>query len=249
MGNPRSVGGGTRRLDVTTARPEIMRGVSASEAAGARDVRDSNALVEAERAGRPFLVFRDRKNRQQLFVFGPDAESVSVGRLPSSDLVIDWDAQVSRLHACFERLGDAWVLVDDGLSSNGTFVNDERVSGRRRLSDGDVVRLGATTVVFRSPTPAERMTADVGEMPGAVELSSTQRRVLEALCRPVKSRARGPATDEQIAEELVVSVAEVRGHLRVLYAKLGIDEVPQADARVRLVERVLATGLISTRDL
>jgi DNA-binding CsgD family transcriptional regulator len=228
-----------------------MRGVPASEATGAQDVPESNALVEAERAGRPFLVFRDRENRQQLFFFAPDAESASVGRLPSSDLVIDWDAQVSRLHARFERVGDAWVLVDDGLSSNGTFVNDVRVSGRRQLSDGDVVRFGATTALFRSPTVGKSKIGDVDETLVGVELSSTQRRVLEALCRPVAERtgAGGPATDEQVAEELVVSVAEVRGHLRVLYAKLGIAEVPEAEARARLVECASAAGLIAVRDL
>ena len=39
-----------------------------------------------------------------------------------------------------------WVLVDDGLSSNGTFVNGERLNGTRRLDDGDTIRFGTTTV-------------------------------------------------------------------------------------------------------
>jgi FHA domain len=225
-----------------------MRGVATSEAAGAQDVPDANALVDAERAGLPFLVIRDRENRQRLFFFAPDAESASVGRLNDCDLVIDWDTEISRLHARFERAGDAWVLVDDGLSSNGSFVNDERVNGRRRLSDGDVLRLGATTVLFRSPAPGESKTGDGDETTAPVELSSTQRRVLEALCRPVEERIGVPATDEEIAAELVVSVAEVRGHLRVLYAKLGLEEVPETQARADLVKRAFATALISPPD-
>ena len=35
--------------------------------------------------------------------------------------------------------------MDDGLSRNGTFVNGERLSGRRRLTDGDTLRFGGTT--------------------------------------------------------------------------------------------------------
>jgi pSer/pThr/pTyr-binding forkhead associated (FHA) protein len=225
--------------------------VSASEAADARGIPDSNALVEAERSGRPFLVFRDREGRRRVFFFAPDSDSASVGRLPSSDLAIDWDAQVSRLHARFERHENGWVIVDEGLSSNGTFVNDARIAGRHQLSDGDTVRFGTTTVLFRSPAPDQTRTPEAARPPIGVQLSSTQRRVLEALSRPYTAGARSasPATEEQIAEELVVSVAEVRGHLRVLYAKLGVEEAHAADARARLVERAFEAGLISAHDL
>ena len=64
----------------------------------------------------------------------PASTSATVGRRSTSDLVLDWDEQVSRLHARFERADGAWVLVDDGLSSNGTFVNEQRVNGSRRLT-------------------------------------------------------------------------------------------------------------------
>src|SRR5438552_17522496 len=123
-----------------------MIGVSANPPVGARSASDSNALAEAERTGRPFLHFRDGNDRQHVFVFEPGTASASVGRRSTSDLALPWDDQVSRLHARFELAQDEWVLVDDGLSSNGTFVNDERVSGRRRLSDGDVLRVGNTFV-------------------------------------------------------------------------------------------------------
>jgi DNA-binding CsgD family transcriptional regulator len=83
-----------------------------------------------------------------------------------------------------------------------------------------------------------------------VSLSTTQRRVLASLCRPYKEQGgfAGPASDEQIAEDLVLSVGEVRAHIRVLYAKLGIPEEPAAETRVRLVQRAFADGLISERD-
>ena len=174
--------------------------------------------------------------------------NVSVGREASSDLPLAWDAQVSRVHARFERVGDDWELIDDGPSRNGTFVNGERLNGRRRLRDGDTLRFGNTTATFRSPA-AEQVGA--AEAPAAVALSSTQRRVLAALCRPYKGRSgfASPASDEQIAEELFLAVGAVQAHLKVLYAKLGVEDGPASEKRVRLVERAFSAGLISERDL
>ena len=55
------------------------------------------------------------------------------------------------MHAALERAGDDWILVDDGLSHNGTYVGGERVNGRRRLRDGDVISVGTTTIAFCAP--------------------------------------------------------------------------------------------------
>jgi pSer/pThr/pTyr-binding forkhead associated (FHA) protein len=219
--------------------------------ADARSVSDSKARVEAERAGRPFLLYMDGDDRQQLFLFEPGSADATIGRLASSDLRLDWDNEVSRLHARFERVEDDWVLVDDGSSSNGTFVNGERLSGRCRLNDGDILRFGTTTITFRSPVQGQTGAANAAKTPAAAGLSTTQRRVLGALCRPYKGR-RGfasPATDEQIAEELFLSVGAVRTHLRVLYAKLDVEQLPQTERRVRLAERAFSGGLIAERDL
>src|ERR1700722_15736326 len=130
-----------------------MGGVSAHHPADAQSVSDLKARVDAERRGQPFLLFRDADDRQQVFYLEPGLAAASVGRRPPSELLLDWDDQVSRLHAQFEPLEGGWEVVDDGLSPNGTLVNEERVSGRRRLRDGDTLRFGATTITFRSPEP------------------------------------------------------------------------------------------------
>lgn len=227
--------------------------------ARANPLSEVEARTEAEQAGHPFLQYRDGDGSQRLFVLEPGSVNASVGRRPPSDLLLDWDVQVSRLHARFERAQDGWEVVDDGLSRNGTFVNEKLVSGRCRLRDGDTLRFGSTTVTFRSPpqqSPARAhpgeppARAHPGEPPAPVRLSTTQRRVLMALCRPYTAGGRSaePATDEQIAAELFISGAAVRTHLSVLCAKLGVEPVLGQETRVLLVQRAFADGLIPQRD-
>jgi pSer/pThr/pTyr-binding forkhead associated (FHA) protein len=228
-----------------------MGAMSPNPPADVRPVSELMARLEAEQAGRPFLLYRDGDDSQRLFVLEPGLTNASVGRRPPADLLLDWDDRVSRLHAQFERVQDGWEVVDDGLSRNGTFVNEERLSGRCRLKDGDAVRFGTTTVTFRSPKREQPVPTDPGEIPAAVRLSTTQRRVLVALCRPYKARSgfAGPASDEQIAEELFLSTSAVKTHLGVLYAKLGVEHRPGDESRTQLVERAFSAGLISQRDL
>jgi FHA domain len=228
-----------------------MGDVSATTRADAQSDPDSMARAEAERAGRPFLLYRDGDGRQHIFFFPPDAAHATVGRMPPSELLLSWDPQVSRLHASLERVEDDWEVCDDGLSSNGTFLNDKRLSGRCRLKDGDTLRFGATTVTFRAPEPDQPVRGDPARTPATVALSSTQRRVLVALCRPYKGgrELAGPATDQQIAEELFLSVGAVRTHLSVLCAKLGVEQLPANDTRARLVGLAFSAGLISERDI
>jgi pSer/pThr/pTyr-binding forkhead associated (FHA) protein len=210
------------------------------------------ARMDAERTGRPFLVYRDGDRRQHLFALGEDTDQVSIGRRELSDVVLDWDEEVSRLHALLERVEDDWTVVDDGLSRNGTFVNGERIHGRRRLGDGDTLVIGSTEVTFHSPRPeVQAGTVIASESPVAIALSDTQRRVLVVLCRPYKDGAAfaSPATNQQIADELFLSVDAVKTHLRVLFAKFGIEQLPQNQKRARLVERAFHSGAITGRDL
>lgn len=223
------------------------------------------ARSEAERAGAPFLLYRDDRGRQRIHRFDPDARVVTVGRAASADISFPWDDKVSRLHARLELVGDDlaadWTVVDDGPSRNGTFVNGKRVRGRSRLADGDTVYLGDTPMVFRAPLPEGSPQPDAEQprtepRPAAYEhettvfsrrqvtlasLSDSQRRVLAALARPGPKQ---PATDEQIAAELFLGIDTVREQLHAMAILFGVEELPPQEQRAQLVERGLRSGLL-----
>lgn len=208
------------------------------------------AQLEAERTGGAFLVHRDAEGQQRIVMLGDG--SLWVGRRDSAGLCLAWDSQISGVHAELEPTGGEWTLVDDGLSRNGSYVNGERVNGRRRLRDRDMLRFGRTVVLYRAPGDAAGpSTVLASDVMVAANLSETQRKVLIALCRPFKDGVAHatPATNQQIAGELFLSVQAVKAHLRALFEKFGVEDLPQNSKRAALVQRALQSGLISGRDL
>jgi hypothetical protein len=208
------------------------------------------AQIEADRRAQPYVLFRDGEGNQRIVALADGGSRYTVGRAPTADICLSWDAQVSRIHAEFVAVGGIWTVVDDGLSRNGTFINEEPVMGRRRLRAGDIVRFGSTALAFRAPYGTLGKTLGAGASP-IPPLSPPQRRVLVALCRPCAARTApaAPATNRQIADELVLSVEGVKTHLRALFQRFGVEDLPQNAKRARLVELAFATGAVVPRDL
>ena len=193
------------------------------------------AVLAAERMEQPFLLHRDEGGELRIVAL---AEKLTIGRRDTNHVALTWDDEVSRVHCEIECVAGDWTVSDEGLSRNGTFVNEERITGRRRLHDGEVVRVGATRLLFRAPTDETGRTVTTAAKHGETPLSDRQRAILSALARPFVD-ARGlatPASNREIADELHLGVDAVKGHLRVLYQRFGLDELPQQAKRVRLAE-------------
>lgn len=126
---------------------------------------------------------------------------LSIGR-QDGDLVLE-DPEVSRRHAVLRRSGGS-VLVEDLDSTNGTFVNGERIERPITLGPGDQVRVGRTTLeiepdrraedtIVSIPLPQDQIRsaeAPPSEGPVAEDEDATQplpARVLESGSRPVRS--------------------------------------------------------------
>ena len=206
--------------------------------------------IEADRRALPFLLYRDGGGHQQMLDLGKPSPRIAIGRQPACDLALPWDPQVSRAHAELERIGDEWTIVDDGRSQNGSFVNGERLHGRRRLRDGDVVRVGKTLLAFHSPADGDTAQTAQPSAPPMGPITDAQRRVLIALCRPYATVAVGaPASNQQIADELVIELDTVKKHLRALFEVFGILELAQNQKRSELARRALQAGVVLPREL
>ncbi len=206
--------------------------------------------LEADRAGLAYLLYREPGAGERILSL-PDSAAV-IGRDAACDAPLTWDEQVSRVHVELANLRGHWLVIDDGLSRNGTFVNGERVVGRRRLHDGDLLLVGSTSLRFCEAQPGDRQsTAVPASAADRVDLSPAQRRVLVALCRPVQGvdRFDSPATNQEIADELYLTVAAVKTHLRALSQRLGLTGLPQNAKRARLVQMAFELGLVTPADI
>jgi pSer/pThr/pTyr-binding forkhead associated (FHA) protein len=115
------------------------------------EVRRSRA-ERAEQAPVPAPVATDRAMALRLRVIDPPqrrgrvfelGEEVTVGRSPGCAVPLDDDTFASSIHArVFRRSGELWI--EDLGSTNGTFLNDERLETPQRLSRGDRLKVGST---------------------------------------------------------------------------------------------------------
>jgi ATP/maltotriose-dependent transcriptional regulator MalT len=156
-----------------------------------------------------------------------DSERLTVGTLESNDVVVDADG-VSRVHAVFERFGDAWCVRE------------------RALHSGDEILLGRLRLVFHAPARGTE-TAAIANPP---KLTPRERDVLLALCRPLLSgdAFTEPASIRAIAAELVVSEAAVKQHLSRLYDKFDVGSHGER-RRVQLANAAVARGAVKLGDL
>ena len=225
-----------------------MQGATAS-VPHPRSAVELQRVVVLDRLGAPYLLYRDHADTQ-IEVPLASRTRLTIGRDPVSDVSLPWDRGVSRLHAELERRTETWLLIDDGMSTNGTFINGEPVRSRRRLVHGDALLLGKTVIVFRAPAATEEAgTVRVQEAAEVPVVTPAQQRVLEELCRPfVTDPAHAfPPTNVEVAAALVVSERAVKSQLRKLFHSFGIEDLPQNAKRARLIELALDYGIVGTR--
>jgi pSer/pThr/pTyr-binding forkhead associated (FHA) protein len=86
----------------------------------------------------------------------------TIGRTPSNAVALP-DGSVSSNHARVLRSADGFLIEDVG-SRNGTYVNSERVSGKRALLDGDVLRLGKVLLTFNVAVETKKQSTTTPEL-------------------------------------------------------------------------------------
>ena len=78
-----------------------------------------------------------------------DSAAITVGRGPQNDVTLDGDDYASAKHARIEPRRDG-VWVEDVGSTNGTYLNGIKLTRARKLTPGDVVRVGETELRYET---------------------------------------------------------------------------------------------------
>ncbi len=152
---------------------------------------------------------------------------IAVGRTPDNAIVVD-DETVSSAHAVMIFSDGDWTLEDQG-STNGTFVNNRRVT-RQRLQNGDRIRFGNVTLSFDAPSAGG---VDSTRVMSAVEPQKTDR----TMVMPSAAPKGWPAwTYGLIGFALVAIVAAVLFALGIVGGKSGASGVKLQAARLWTVE-------------
>ncbi len=98
----------------------------------------------------------DTKTASTVIVHGPDGArprtfklgaSMQVGRAPECEIRLD-DTYVSQMHARLFGKNGKWYVEDLG-STNGTFVNDQKLAAPAQIEPGDRIRVGTTVLELR----------------------------------------------------------------------------------------------------
>ena len=197
-------------------------------------------------------------------------DTISIGRTPENDIELK-DSLISRKHTSIVRKGDRYVVYDLG-SSNGTFVNNERIE-MKPLDAGDVIRVGDSEIHYVEDGPARGVPKPVTdrrptEIPAAAGQGQVVKHVDEiaesfsfditgALSKGLSLRdIRGEAVGEKAAKESkmffilfqvgkALSTAEKLDDMLLTAVKL-IFEVVNAERCVLLLKDP-HTGELSTR--
>jgi DNA-binding CsgD family transcriptional regulator len=173
---------------------------------------------------RPWLVFVSGTERAPVQL---SERSTVLGR-GETDVSIDVDG-VSREHAKLVVGGDGTVSVLDLNSTNGTYVNGERIE-LAALREGDELQLGPDLVLHFTHYPPQVNAAD------AAAAQRERKRLTARELEVARHVARG-SSNAEIAEKLGISLRTVTSHLDHIYTRLEIN------SRAALASWVMQSGL------
>ena len=208
---PPEVGHPSPWVALTVAMPSPLQAHTATPA-------ELQERIEAERGGRPFLVFRD----------GDGAQPCSRPRGAREHR----PRQRRRRQLPWTRRSRACMPSSSRSPGNGRSAttasrataptSTARDLRAHRLRDGDVVRVGKTCSPTAARSPRTRCRPRSPASAHARRPAAEQRQVLVALARPYKhDEFAMPATNQAIADELHLSVDAVKSHLRMLFQRFG----------------------------
>ena len=128
--------------------PEVRFSAVVTEEESFKAIETGTMIVAADKRSRPkLMITTGEQEGLEIPIF---TDAIEIGRATTN---ATWhislqDRAVSRPHARIEKKGEKWYIIDKG-SANGTIVNGKVITEPEELTDGTVMTLGQTTLVFR----------------------------------------------------------------------------------------------------
>ncbi|MFC1850989.1 ATPase, T2SS/T4P/T4SS family [candidate division CSSED10-310 bacterium] len=172
-----------------------------------------------------------------------DKDNIVIGRIDSVDIVLKHN-RVSRKHAVISKEGTHYTIGDLG-SSNGTFVNDHRITARYRLSHGDVIRIGTFTLSLEdesyqteSPSPEKTEPEKASSRESKPDVAAEMTREAPPL-RPKKKRKKKQSQALSKEQEIELEMLKIKDeiHRRLLdymdLRKMDFEKTREEELRKR----------------
>lgn len=121
---------------------EVRTPVATTPRQGTGPANKSESSQRIPRGATTFVVIEPREHRGTRYQL---ADTLTIGRATNSDIDLSADSYASQQHARIETRADGVWIVDLG-STNGTFVNGNRVSTDKSLRKGDRIQTGSTVM-------------------------------------------------------------------------------------------------------
>lgn len=168
-----------------------------------------------------FARYSINNNPQEIKLTFFENKRILVGRTKENDLPID-DASVSKIHAALVLSGERQLLVADTGSTNGTFIDDERIAYGKSfpIESGAKVKFGTVEVTFEFiPKPTEVSALEDLTHNDAVEING-----FEFHSKTENQPAPQTRIEERKTEVMILKPIEESEHQsEVLNTKQGID--------------------------
>ena len=120
----------------------VIRAVWVETSPGGRRRRRAQRQRQGGRSGAGLVIIEPTERVDERYDVAP-GQTLTVGRSATCDVVVAEDIYASTVHARVTR-EDAGLFAEDLASTNGTYVNAERIFSPTKLTRGDVLQVGGT---------------------------------------------------------------------------------------------------------
>lgn len=174
----------------------------------------------------------------------PLKDPTTIGRQKGRDIVIPLEV-ISKHHAKIYQDNGAWFIRDE-QSTNGTFVNGDRISAPTKIIDGDVIRLNdSADIVIQDPSLYEDTAPGFGDLAQAVTLTGNRLHLLEQQVSGLADGIQALAERQEADERYKVCANEYNAKASQEMQALKLAGIQNIETTIKLKKAMISgIGLV-----